>query len=72
MAAPTIALPRLHGPLGVVRLRQETPRALRQNNAILAKKSPHMTPEDWKSKPAKNHQKDKDARWTKKHDRSPS
>src|ERR1700730_4789909 len=28
------------------------------------------TPEDWKSKPAKNHQKDKDARWTKKHDRS--
>src|SRR5580704_14132166 len=28
------------------------------------------TPEDWKSKPAKNHQKDKDARWTKKHERS--
>jgi IS5 family transposase len=28
------------------------------------------TPEDWKSKPAKNHQKDKDARWTKKDDRS--
>ena len=27
-------------------------------------------PEDWKSKPAKNRQKDKDARWTKKHDRS--
>jgi IS5 family transposase len=27
------------------------------------------TPEDWKSKPAKNHQKDKDARWAKKHDR---
>jgi IS5 family transposase len=23
------------------------------------------TPEDWKSKPAKNRQKDKDARWTK-------
>jgi DDE family transposase len=28
------------------------------------------TPEDWKSKLAKNHQKDKDARWTKKHERS--
>src|SRR3982074_1735797 len=28
------------------------------------------TPEDWKSKPAKNRQKDKDARWTKKHERS--
>src|SRR5467141_3701279 len=28
------------------------------------------TPEDWKSKPAKNHPKDKDARWTKKHERS--
>ena len=27
-------------------------------------------PEDWKSKPAKNRQKDKDARWTKKHERS--
>src|ERR1700758_4590448 len=27
---------------GVARLRQETPRALRQNNAILTKKSPHM------------------------------
>jgi hypothetical protein len=26
------------------------------------------TPEDWKSKPAKNRQKDKDARWTKKYD----
>ena len=26
------------------------------------------TPEDWKSKPAKNRQKDKDARWTKKHE----
>src|SRR5256885_15848128 len=26
--------------------------------------------EDWKSKPAKNRQKDKDARWTKKHERS--
>ena len=25
------------------------------------------TPDDWKSKPAKNRQKDKDARWTKKH-----
>ena len=28
------------------------------------------TPEDWKSKPAKNRQKDKDARWTKKNERS--
>src|SRR3954464_1706002 len=28
------------------------------------------TPEDWKSKPAKNRQKDKGARWTKKHERS--
>jgi IS5 family transposase len=28
------------------------------------------TPEDWKSNPAKNRQKDKDARWTKKHERS--
>ena len=28
------------------------------------------TPEDWKSKPAKNRQKDKDARWPKKHERS--
>jgi transposase, IS5 family len=28
------------------------------------------TPEDWKSNPAKNRQKDKDARWTKKHARS--
>jgi IS5 family transposase len=28
------------------------------------------TPEDWKSKLAKNRQKDRDARWTKKHERS--
>ena len=28
------------------------------------------TPEDWKSKLAKNRHKDKDARWTKKHERS--
>jgi len=28
------------------------------------------TPEDWEKKPAKNRQKDKDARWTKKHGRS--
>ena len=28
------------------------------------------TPEAWKKKPAKNRQKDKDARWTKKHGRS--
>ena len=28
------------------------------------------TPENWKSKRAKNRQKDKDARWTKKHERS--
>ena len=29
-----------------------------------------QTPEDWASKPAKNRQKDKDARWTKKHGHS--
>ncbi|MGB3052408.1 MAG: IS5 family transposase [Polyangiales bacterium] len=29
-----------------------------------------QTPEDWEKKPAKNRQKDKDARWTKKHGRS--
>ena len=28
------------------------------------------TPEDWEKKPAKNWQKDKDARWTKKHGKS--
>jgi IS5 family transposase len=28
------------------------------------------TPEEWKKQPAKNRQKDKDARWTKKHGRS--
>jgi transposase, IS5 family len=28
------------------------------------------TPEEWGKKPAKNHQKDKDARWRKKHERS--
>src|SRR5258708_14513939 len=28
------------------------------------------TPQDWKSKPTKNHQKNKNARWTTKHDRS--
>jgi IS5 family transposase len=28
------------------------------------------TPEDWDKKPAKNRQKDKDARWTKKHGKS--
>jgi IS5 family transposase len=28
------------------------------------------TPEDWKQKPAKDRQKDKDARWTKKHGKS--
>ena len=29
-----------------------------------------QAPEDWEKKPAKNRQKDKDARWTKKHGRS--
>jgi IS5 family transposase len=29
-----------------------------------------ITPEDWKKRPSKNRQKDKDARWTKKHGRS--
>ena len=28
------------------------------------------TPQDWEKKPAKNRQKDKDARWTKKHNKS--
>jgi IS5 family transposase len=37
-----------------------------ENEAIKAGK----TPEGWPEKPAKNAQKDKDARWTKKHDRS--
>ena len=37
-----------------------------ENDAIKAGK----TPEGWKQKPAKNAQKDKDARWTKKHGRS--
>jgi IS5 family transposase len=34
-----------------------------ENEAIKA----GQTPEDWEKKPAKNAQKDKDARWTKKH-----
>jgi transposase, IS5 family len=29
-----------------------------------------QTPKDWEKKPAKNQQKDKDARWTKKHNKS--
>jgi IS5 family transposase len=29
-----------------------------------------QTPEEWEKKPAKNRQKDKDARWTRKHDKS--
>jgi transposase, IS5 family len=37
-----------------------------ENEAIKAGK----TPEGWQEKPAKNAQKDKDARWTKKHDKS--
>ena len=37
-----------------------------ENEAIMAGK----TPEGWAEKPAKNAQKDKDARWTKKHDQS--
>jgi transposase, IS5 family len=37
-----------------------------ENEAIKAGK----TPEDWAKKPAKNAQKDKDARWTKKHGQS--
>jgi IS5 family transposase len=37
-----------------------------ENEAIKAGK----TPGGWQEKPAKNAQKDKDARWTKKHDRS--
>ena len=37
-----------------------------ENEAVKA----GQTPEDWEQKPAKNRQKDKDARWTKKHGRS--
>jgi transposase, IS5 family len=37
-----------------------------ENEAIKAGK----TPEGWEEKPAMNAQKDKDARWTKKNDRS--
>jgi transposase, IS5 family len=37
-----------------------------ENEAIKA----GTTPEDWQKKPAKNAQKDKDARWTKKHGQS--
>jgi IS5 family transposase len=37
-----------------------------ENEAIKA----GQTPEDWEKKPAKNRQKDKDARWTKKHGKS--
>jgi transposase, IS5 family len=29
-----------------------------------------QTPKEWAKKPAKNRQKDKDARWTKKHGKS--
>jgi transposase, IS5 family len=36
------------------------------NEAVKAGK----TPEDWEKKPVKNRQKDKDARWTKKHNKS--
>jgi transposase, IS5 family len=36
------------------------------NEAVKAGK----TPQDWEKKPAKNRQKDKDARWTKKHSKS--
>ena len=35
-----------------------------------AKVSAGETPEEWGKQPAKNRQKDKDARWTKKHRRS--
>ena len=37
-----------------------------ENEAVKA----GQTPEDWERKPAKNRQKDKDARWTKKHGKS--
>ena len=37
-----------------------------ENEAVKA----GQTPEDWEQKPAKNRQKDKDARWTKKHGKS--
>ena len=37
-----------------------------ENEAIKAGK----TPQEWEKKPAKNAQKDKDARWTKKHGKS--
>src|ERR1019366_4393314 len=38
----------------------------KENEAVKA----GQTPEDWEQKPAKNRQKDKDARWTKKHGKS--
>jgi len=37
-----------------------------ENEAVKA----GQTPQDWEKKPSKNRQKDKDARWTKKHGRS--
>jgi IS5 family transposase len=37
-----------------------------ENEAVKA----GQTPEEWEQKPAKNRQKDKDARWTKKHGKS--
>ena len=44
------------------------------SNATRARKNEQVkagkTPADWKKKPAKNRQKDKDARWTKKHGKS--
>ncbi len=42
------------------------PNTKEENEAIKA----GTTPEDWQKKPAKNAQKDKDARWTKKHGQS--
>src|SRR5476651_1284987 len=37
------------------------------SSVMTATRKAGKTPEAWKKKPAKNRQKDKDARWTKKH-----
>src|SRR3982074_3075737 len=42
-------------------------RNTREENEAIKRGQP---PEDWETKPAKNRQKDKDARWTKKHGKS--
>jgi hypothetical protein len=43
------------------------PRNTREENEAIQRGA---TPAEWEQKPAKNRQKDKDARWTKKHGKS--